>query len=206
MVSLEDIKLPPHNIDAEKWILSGILMDVELLYVCDGLGLTAEDFYQKEHTFIFRSIKTLWAARKTIDTLTLWDQLSKDWVLDVVGWIDYLYELSWFLLSSSSADEYAKIVKEKSILRSILKVSQKIIWDVYDQRETFDILQTIEKRIFDLTQDTASDQIHSIKELLDSRISDYMDIVDNPEKVNDRKVLAWYHFMDEMLGGFKPGN
>jgi replicative DNA helicase len=58
------------------------------------------------------------------------------------------------LLTSSSADEYAKIVKEKSILRNILKVSQKIIGDVYEQKETLDILQTIEKRIFDLTQNT----------------------------------------------------
>ncbi len=204
MVSLEDIKLPPHNIDAEKAILCWILMDSELLYVCEGIGLIPEDFYQKEHSFIFRGIKTLWAARKTIDVLTLWDQLTKDGVLDVIWWADYLYELSSFLLSSSSADEYAKIVKEKSILRNILKVSQKIIWDVYEQKETFDILQTIEKRIFDLTQNTASDQVHSIKELLDSRVEDYMDIVDNPEKINDKKVMSWYHYMDEMIWGFKP--
>ncbi len=205
MVSLEDIKLPPHNLDAEKGILSGILMDSELLYVCEWINLTPEDFYQKEHAFIFRGIKTLWAARKTIDVLTLADQLTKDGVVDIVWGVDYLYELSWFLLTSSSADEYAKIVKEKSILRNILKVSQKIIGDVYEQKETLDILQTIEKRIFDLTQNTWSDQVHSIKELLDSRVEDYMEIVDHPEKINDKKVMAGYYHMDEMLWGFKPG-
>ncbi len=204
MVSLEDIKLPPHNLDAEKGILSGILMDSELLYICEGIWLIPEDFYHKEHWYIFKWIKTLWAARKTIDILTLADQLTKDGVIDVIWWTDYLYELSWFLLTSSSADEYAKIVKEKSILRNILKVSQRIIGDVYEQKETFDILQTIEKRIFDLTQDTASDQVHSIKELLDSRIEDYMEIVDNPEKINDKKVMSGYHNMDEMLWWFKP--
>lgn len=204
MVSLEDIKLPPHNIDAEKWTLSWILIDAELLYICEGIGLMPEDFYQKEHAFIFRAIKTLRTARKTIDVLTLSDQLTKDGVLDIVWWMDYLYELSWFLLTSSSADEYAKIVKEKSILRNILKVSQKIIGDVYEQKETLDILQTIEKRIFDLTQNTASDQVHSIKELLDQRIEDYMEIVDNPEKVNNNKVMSWYYHMDEMIGWFKP--
>lgn len=205
MVSLEDIKLPPHNLDAEKGILSGILMDSELLYVCEWINLTPEDFYQKEHVFIFRGIKTLWTARKTIDVLTLADQLTKDGVVDVVWGADYLYELSWFLLTSSSADEYAKIVKEKSILRNILKVSQKIIGDVYEQKETLDILQTIEKRIFDLTQNTWSDQVHSIKELLDSRVEDYMEIVDHPEKINDKKVMVGYYHMDEMLWGFKPG-
>ncbi|AHB41307.1 hypothetical protein P148_SR1C00001G0515 [candidate division SR1 bacterium RAAC1_SR1_1] len=205
MVSLEDIKLPPHNIDAEKGILCGVIMDAELLYICEGIGLAPEDFYQKEHAFIFRGIKTLWAARKTIDVLTLADQLSKDGVSDVIGGTDYLYEISGFLLTSSSADEYAKIVKEKSILRNILKVSQRIIGDVYEQKETFDILQTIEKRIFDLTQNTGGDEVHSIKELLDSRVEDYMEIVDHPEKVNDKKVMSGYHNMDEMLSGFKPG-
>lgn len=204
MVSLEDIKLPPHNLDAEKWILSGILMDSELLYICEGIWLAPEDFYHKEHNFIFKWIKALWTARKTIDILTLADQLTKDGVLDVIWWTDYLYEISWFLLTSSSADEYAKIVKEKSILRNILKVSQKIIWDVYEQKETFDILQIIEKRIFDLTQNTASDEVRNIKELLDSRVEDYMDIVDHPEKINDKKVMSWYHFMDEMIWWFKP--
>jgi replicative DNA helicase len=204
MVSLEDIKLPPHNIDAEKWTLCWILMDNELMYVCDGLGFQADDFYLKEHASIFRAIKSLWLARKTVDVLTVSDQLLKDWLLDIIGWTDYLYELSTFLLTSSAADEYIKIVKEKSILRNILKVSQKIIGDVYEQRETFDILQNIEKRIFDLTQNTISDEIHDIKELLNQRVEEYMDLVDHPEKINDKKVLAWYNTLDEVLWWFKP--
>ena len=205
MVSLEDIKLPPHNLDAEKGILCGILMDTELLYICEGINLVPEDFYQREHQSIFKAIKTLWAARKTIDTLTVSDQLSKDSVLDVVWGTDYLYEISSFLLSSSGADEYAKIVKEKSILRNILKVSQKIIGDVYEQKETLDILQTIEKRIFDLTQNNTSETVHNIKDLLNQRVEEYMEIVDHPEKFNERKVMSWYVNLDEMLGWFKPG-
>jgi replicative DNA helicase len=54
MVSLEDIKLPPHNIDAEKGVLCGVFMDNELMYYYDGINLTSEDFYQKEHAFIFQ--------------------------------------------------------------------------------------------------------------------------------------------------------
>lgn len=204
MVSLEDIKLPPHNIDAEKGTLCWILMDNELMYVCDALGFQSEDFYLKEHASIFKAIKSLWLARKTVDVLTVSDQLLKDWLLDVIGGTDYLYDLSTFLLTSSAADEYIKIVKEKSILRNILKVSQKIIWDVYEQKETFDILQNIEKRIFDLTQNSVSDEIHDIKELLNQRVEEYMDLVDHPEKINDKKVLAWYPTLDDVLWGFKP--
>gem|GEM_PF-256680 len=92
-------------------------MENELLYVYDSMALRHEDFYQKEHSFIYEGIKHLWNARRTIDVVTLADQLQKQSVLDVVGGKDYLYELSTFLLSPSSAAEYAKIVKEKATLR-----------------------------------------------------------------------------------------
>ncbi len=204
MVSLEDIKLPPHNIDAEKWTLGGILMDNEMMYYYDGLGLVPEDFYQKEHFYIYRSVKLLWWARKTIDVVTLADQLSKDAVLDAIWGTDYLYELSSFLLSTSSCAAYVKIVKEKSILRNILKTSHKIIGDVYEQKDTLEVLQDIEKRIFDLTQNNVSEKVRSISEILDKRIEEYMEIVDNPEKLNEKKVFAGYTWLDEQLGWFKP--
>ncbi len=204
MVSLEDIKLPPHNIDAERGVLGGVLMDNELMYYYDGIELIPEDFYQREHFYIYQGLKKLRASRKTIDVVTLADQLTKDAVLDTIGGTDYLYELSSFLLSTSSCPEYVKIVKEKSVLRNILKTSQKIIGDVYEQKDTLQVLQDIEKRVFDLTQSNVSEKVHSIWEILNKRVEEYMDIMDNPEKANLKKVYSGYHGLDEMLGGFKP--
>ncbi|MFA7717543.1 MAG: replicative DNA helicase [Candidatus Absconditabacterales bacterium] len=204
MVSLEDIKLPPHNIDAEKGVLCGVLMDNELMYYYDGVALIPEDFYQKEHAFIYQAIKELRGARRTIDVLTIADQLGKNNLLDTVGGNDYLYELSGFLMSTSSCAEYVKIVKEKSILRNILKASQKIIGDVYEQKDTMNILQTIEKRVFDLTQNNMAEKVHSIGEILNKRVEEYMDIVDHPEKAHEKKVFSGYRALDELLGGFKP--
>jgi replicative DNA helicase len=65
-------------------------------------------------------------------------------------------------LSTSSCAEYVKIIKEKSVLRNILKTSQKIIGDVYEQKDTLMVLQDIEKRVFDLTQSNVSEKVHSI--------------------------------------------
>jgi len=204
MVSLEDIKLPPHNVDAEKGTLGGVLMDNELMYYYDGLWLVPEDFYQREHFYIYQWCKSLRTARKTIDVVTLADQLHKDGFLDTIGGNDYLYELSSFLLSTSSCAAYVKIVKEKSILRNILKTSQKIIGDVYEQKDTLMVLQDIEKRIFDLTQDNVAEKVHSIWEILNKRVEEYMEIVDNPEKINDKKVFSGYYWLDDMLWWFKP--
>ena len=120
MVSIEDLKLPPHNIDAEKGILSGVLIDNNVLDITDNVALVPKDFYSKEHQMVFEMILNLKNAHKTIDAVTLADELQKKDYLDVIGGIDYLYDLSGFLLSTSGVAEYAQIVKEKSILRRVL--------------------------------------------------------------------------------------
>lgn len=205
MVSIEDIKLPPHHIEAEKATISAVFMENDILFVFDGLPLLADDFYQKEHILIYEGIHQLWLARKTIDVLTLSDQLQKMWYLDIIGWTDYLFELAHFLVSIQGAQDYARIVKEKSILRRILRTSQWIIGDVYDQKDTLDIIDSIEKKIFDLTQINISDSTMHIKDILNKRIDVYMEIVDNPEKINENKVQTKYQNLDKTLGWMKPG-
>lgn len=196
--------LPPHNIEAEKWVISWALMDNETVWIFEWDGITSSDFYQKEHGMIYEAIAQLWNEKKTIDVVTVSDQLSKNWNLESVWWIDYLYELSAFLISTSPCVEYSKIVKEKSLLRQVLKVCQQITWDAYEQKDTVEIFDSIEKRIYDLTQNQIWDNILSIEEILRGRVEDYMDIVDHPENFNANKVNSWYSQIDEMLTWFKP--
>lgn len=204
MVKPDDINLPPHNIEAEKWVLCWALMDNDVIWIYDGDWLMFQDFYQKEHWMIYKAIQELWMLRKTIDAVTVADQLTKNNEIDLIWWIDYLYDLSSFLMSTSSCWEYSKIVKDKSTLRNILKVSQKIIWDVYQQKDTSEILDDIEKKIFELTQQKMWDSMVKISDILKQRIENYMEIVDNPEKANERKVLSGYTWLDNLLTWFKP--
>ena len=196
--------LPPHNIEAEKWVISWALMDNETLWIFEWDGLSHKDFYQSEHAMIYEAISQLWVARKTIDVITVADQLDKNGNLDKMGWKDYLYELSAFLISTSPCVEYSKIVKEKSLLRQVLKVCQQISWDAYEQKDTIQIFDDIEKKIFALTQNQVWDNMFSIEDILKNRVEDYMEIVDNPESVNANKVNSWYTQIDEMLTWFKP--
>ena len=200
-----DYNLPPHNIEAEKWVISWALMDSETVWVYEWDGITPNDFYQKEHAMIYEAISQLWNSKKTIDVVTVSDQLAKNWNLESVWGIDYLYELSAFLISTSPCVEYSKIVKEKSLLRQVLKVCQQITWDAYEQKDTVEIFDSIEKRIFDLTQNQVWDNILSIEEVLKGRVEDYMEIVDHPENFNANKVNSGYTKIDEMLTWFKPG-
>ena len=200
-----DYNLPPHNIEAEKWVISWALMDNETVWIFEWDGIVPSDFYQKEHGMIYEAIAQLWSEKKTIDVVTVSDQLSKNGNLESVWGIDYLYELSAFLISTSPCVEYSKIVKEKSLLRQVLKVCQQITGDAYEQKDTVEIFDSIEKRIFDLTQNQVWDNILSIEEILRGRVEDYMEIVDHPENFNANKVNSWYTQIDEMLTWFKPG-
>lgn len=204
MVSIEDLKLPPHNIEAEKGILSGILIDNNVLDIADNVALTAKDFYSKEHQMVYEMIMNLKNAHKTIDAVTLADELQKKDYLDVIGGIDYLYDLSGFLLSISGVAEYAQIVKEKSILRRVLGVCQQMIGDVYDQTDATTIMDQLEKKIFDLTQTNVGNKLLHISDILNGRVERYMEIVDNPGLLDAGKVLSTFPLLDDMLSGFKP--
>lgn len=197
--------LPPHNIEAEKWVISWALMDSETIWIFEWDGIVPGDFYQREHSMIYEAIAQLWNWKKTIDVVTVSDQLSKNGNLESIWGIDYLYELSAFLISTSPCVEYSKIVKEKSLLRQVLKVCQQITWDAYEQRDTIEIFDDIERKIFALTQNQVWDSILSIEEILRGRVEDYMEIVDHPENFNSDKVNSWYAQIDEMLTWFKPG-
>ncbi len=205
MVSIQDLKLPPHNTDAEKGVLCAVFLDNETIYVLDGLAITPEDFYHKQHQYIYKVMKSLWNEKRTIDVVTVSDELTKLDLLEDIWWVEYLYEISTFVLSPSVAAEYWKIVKEKSVLRNILKTAQKIIWDVFTDKKIDEILESIEKKIFDLTQINFSDSLIHIKEILNKRVEDYMEIIDNPDILNKSKVLSTYKKLDNLLWGFKPG-
>ncbi len=205
MAWIEDIKLPPHNIEAEKWLLCGVFLDNEIMWITDSDKLGSGDFYKKEHWFIYKAMLQLWQDRKNIDVVTVSDQLTKNQEIDYVWGIDYLYDLSTYVLSTSSCKEYSQIIKEKSILRQILKVSQWIMWDVHQQKETLEIMESIEKKIFELTQYQTWDTIRVIWDILNWRVEEYMEVVDNPEKANEKKVFSGYKWIDNMLTWFKPG-
>lgn len=93
-------------------------------------------------------------------------------------------------MTTATSAEYAKIVKEKAVLRNILKACQGIIGDVYDQKDTLEIVDSIQKRIYDLTQYDTTDTTKHIKEILDQRIEEHMAVVDNPELINEHKIMT----------------
>jgi replicative DNA helicase len=138
--------------------------------------------------------------------VTISSELQRGEQLDQVGGIDYFYELGASVITSSVAYEYASIVKEKAVLRNILKTCNQVNADVYGNEPIANILEKIEKRIFDLTQIQMSTGLLHVKDILNRRMEEYMEIIDNPSKLDDMKVNSTYQELDNVLGGFKSGD
>jgi len=204
MASLEDIKLPPHSIETEKALLSTVFIDNDVMYNLEGYWIVPSDFYAKEHQIIYKAMHDLFFQRKTIDVVTVSDYLTKKKEIDNIWWIQYLYDISLYVPTAAGASDYAKIVKEKSILRQILKVSQNIIWDVYDEKPVETILEVIEKRIMSLTQFQMHDSLVHIKDILSGRYEDYYKIAENPNLLTEKVVLSGYDKLDQISWWFKP--
>ncbi|MCM8786880.1 MAG: replicative DNA helicase [Candidatus Omnitrophica bacterium] len=144
-------KIPPQNIEAEMATLGAMLIDEEI--IPEILEVLDEScFYKEEHQKIFASIVSLFDKRKKCDILTVSEDLGKKKLLDKVGGTSYLTTLVDFVPSSANAVYYAKIVKEKSILRSLIQHATEIISLVKKGEEDVNvILDKSEKLIFEIS-------------------------------------------------------
>jgi len=159
-------KIPPQNIEAEMATLGAMLIDekviAEILEFIDDLS-----FYKREHQIIFQSIIYLFDARKKVDILTVSEALSKRKVLEKAGGSVYLTTLADFVPTSANASHYARIVKEKEILRSLIGSANQIADLVYkDQEEVSGILDKAEKLIFEISDRRVEGSYVHIKDII----------------------------------------
>ena len=145
----EFIKTLPQNIEAEKAVLGSILLDDQAI---NGAleEVSINDFYDQNHKKIFSAMLELDGENKPIDVVTLYEKLkSKKSMLQEIGGSTYLTQLVEFVPSSSNVNIYARSVREKSILRSMIQTASEIVAEgQMDQIDVNDFLDQAEKRLF----------------------------------------------------------
>ena len=126
-------KLPPQHIEAEQSILGGILIENEAINRVTEI-LDADDFYRDAHRKIFNALINLSERDEPADLITLTNELRKINQLDSVGGASYLTSLIDSVPTAANIEYYAKIVKEKSILRQLIQISTEIVTQSYQDR------------------------------------------------------------------------
>lgn len=152
IISLEKGKIPPQAIDLEEVVLGAMMIDKKGVDEVIDI-LSPEAFYKEAHKYIFEAIFKLFENSEPVDLLTVSSQLKKDAKLDVVGGDFYLISLTQRVSSSAHIEFHARIILQKYIQRSLIKISNEIIEESYDEtKDVFDLLDKAEAKLYEVTQ------------------------------------------------------
>ena len=149
-----DGKLQPQAIELEEAVLGALMIDNESL--SDTIdSLQPEYFYKPDNQKIFEAIINLFNSSKPVDILTVSEELKRMGDLETVGGMLYIGQLTNNVSSSSNTEFHARIIAEKFIKRSLISISNNIIGDAFnDTIDIFDLLNTAEEKLFNVTEGT----------------------------------------------------
>ena len=166
IINLEKGKLPPQAIDLEEVVIGAMMIDKKGVDEVIDI-LTPEAFYKETHQLIFQSIFTLFQKSEPIDLLTVSNQLKKDNNHEKIGGDFYLISLTQKVSSSAHIEFHARIILQKFIQRSLIKISNEIISDSYDESmDVFDLLDDAESKLYDITQGNIKKSSESAQNLV----------------------------------------
>ena len=197
-------KVPPQNLEAERAVLGAILMDNETVYTVMEI-LEPPAFYQPSHRLIFSTMLDLSERGEPIDIVTLVDRLRSAGSLDKAGGPDYIPTLADEVPTSAGVANYAKIVREKAVLRNLIETSTEIVQDCFDAPGDVDqLLDEAERRIFAISEERIRSGFLSMKEIVKSSFKTIESLYEKKEHVTG--VPTGFADIDELTSGFQPSD
>jgi replicative DNA helicase len=200
--------VPPHNEEAEASVLGAILLTEQAL---DGVllevGLRPHDFYRPRHAAIFQAMIRLKekATPEAVDALTVAEELRRSSELDKAGGESYLHSLPTVVPAVGAVLDYARIVKEHSLLRSVLKATREIQDDVAAHRgDARDLIERAEAVLFKIGHDGGSSEMRSLEAILHDEIDKLEEL--SKTDVGLTGTPSGFADLDALTGGFQPGN
>ncbi len=163
-------KLPPQNLEAEMAVLGSMLIDEDALSVAIET-LDPDSFYKDSHKKIFQAMVNLYNANRAVDLITLTDELKRNNILDEVGGVSFLTALVNSVPTAANISHYVSIVKEKSILRTLITNATKIVSLCYESEGNVDeVVDSAERFIFEVTNKRPQGTYLHLKEIIKDSI------------------------------------
>lgn len=163
-------KIPPQNLEAEMAVLGSMLMDEDAISVAAEL-LDINSFYKDAHRKIFECMLDLYNSNKAVDLITLTDELKRQNALEEIGGVSFLTSLVNSVPTAANITHYVGIVKEKSILRSLINNSTKIISSCYESEgNTDEVVDNAQRLIFEVSDKKISGSYSHLKEIIKDSI------------------------------------
>ena len=193
-------KVPPHDDEAEQAVIGSMMTDKDAVISAIEV-LKPEDFYREDNKTIYTAIMNLYAKAEPIDIITLKDELTSIGKLEPVGGLEYLATLPDKVPTTANVEKYIKIVEEKSILRSLIKTANELIQIGYDQNEEVEVLMdSAEKKIFDLMQRKSQKGYSSIRDILVDSFTELEQLYNQKQHITG--VASGFIDLDNKTAGF----
>jgi len=203
IISLEKGKIPPQALDLEEVVLGAMMIDKKGVDEVIDI-LSVEAFYKDAHKHIFESIFKLFENSEPIDLLTVSSQLKKDAKLDLVGGDFYLISLTQRVSSSAHIEFHARIILQKYIQRSLIKISNEIIEEAYDEtKDVFDLLDTAESKLYEVTQGNVKKSTESAQSLV-IQAKKKIEEISNKEGMSG--IPTGFTKLDKLTSGWQPSD
>ncbi|MDE3153738.1 MAG: replicative DNA helicase [Acidobacteriota bacterium] len=194
----------PHNLEAERSVLGAILIHNEAFNAAAEV-IDSNDFYRDAHRRIFDKMVVLAERSQAIDLITLKDELTRTGELDQVGGPAYIAALVDGVPRATNVEYYARIIKEKSTLRSLIFSANKILASAYDAEDEPDlILDRAEREIFSIAEGRVRQGFVSMRSLAEASFETIEQLHANRELVTG--VPTGFTDLDEMTSGLQPAD
>ena len=202
---MEDKRLP-HHLDAEMSVLGALLTGDSKVWdeINDYLG--PEDFYKPAHSHVFRVAQKLEEKGEPIDSLTVSDELQKAGELEKAGGTAYLGELMGYIPAQASVSACARIIKEKSLLRSVIRQSRDFISQAQAQEfESIDVfLDQVESKVFKISQEQNGPNLTPINTLVTKGLEHLESLHEKGLTITG--LSTSFEELDNITSGFQAGD
>ncbi len=203
LINLEKGKIPPQAVDLEEVVLGAMMIDKK--GVDEVIDILHPDvFYKDAHRFIYEAIFKLFESSEPVDLLTVSAQLKKDGKLEIVGGDFYLIRLTQKVASSAHIEFHARIILQKYIQRSLIKISNEIIEDAYDDAtDVFDLLDNAEAKLYDVTQGNLKRSAETAQNLV-MQAKKKIEEISNKEGLSG--IPSGFDKVDKLTSGWQPSD
>ena len=193
--------VPPQSIQAEACVLGSMMLHPPSADVVCQI-IRPEHFFRPAHQLIYQTLLEMRQTAKPIDIVFIRDELARRKQLEQVGGIDYLVALIEGVPNAANAEYYARIVRDKALLRELIVAGSEITSEAYETREeASEVIDRAENRIFQIAQQHIGDQAVTIRTLLQQTFETLQE--------QDGKLItgvaSGYHQLDELTAGFQKG-
>ena len=194
-------RIPPHSIEAEQAVLGAMLMNKDAVMVASEI-ITGEDFYQTAYGIIFDSVVDLFKAGKPADLITLQEKLKEKNVPPEISSMEFVKDLLEGTQTSANVKYYAEIVRDKAILRRLIRINEDIANTCYLENQPLDeILEKTQKEVFELVEHGNSEEYVPIRQV----VLNALDVIERASKTkgNVTGIPTGFIDLDYKLSGLQ---